>query len=389
MVPEDVQFVTEEYYPLNFEENGTLQGISVDLMERVLQKSGSGINRSSFRVLPWTEAFTLARTTPDTVIFTMTRTPERENQFLWAGPIFTDRDLLFTRAGVNLSSKSDIAALKVAVVKDDRSVNAVLKAGAAEKNLVVVLTAEEAVKLVDSGSADAFAYGEYSGQDTILKHAKNQSRFAERGEIGKNENYVAFNPRTPEQFVTAVNNSLQELRMNRGEDGSTDYEKILLKYLPPGCTGSGITDEQLIDLVQETIRGLKNDANGTLTKINAGESPFVDPADKDLYVYVFDTTVTLVGNGVNPGTVGTNYSGKPDAVGKMFRDDLTALALKDGKGWIEYVYSNPDSPGLYRSRSYVELCTGSDNARYIVGSGRYLNCTEINPDPQTEQPKPS
>ena len=49
VIPEDIQIITEDYYPLNFVDNETLQGISVDLFEKILQKMGSDINRSSFK----------------------------------------------------------------------------------------------------------------------------------------------------------------------------------------------------------------------------------------------------------------------------------------------------------------------------------------------------
>jgi len=378
VIPDDIQFITEDYYPVNFVDNGTLQGISVDLMDLILQKMGSDINKSSFKVLPWSEGYNLVKTTPDTVLFTITKTPERENDFLWAGPFFTDRDFIYTNEDVNLSEKSDIAALKIAVIKDDRSVTSALNAGADENNFVEVSTVEDAIKLVDDGSADAFVYGAYPAQLAIKEYAKDPSKFAQTKEIGSFQDYIAFNPDTPEEFVTAVNDTLKELKINRGESGSTDYENIFLKYLPVGCLDSDITDEDLVNLVQITIEGLQSDVNGTITKINAGESPYVDSTNPDLYAFVYDTNVTLLANGVNPQTAGTHYSGKPDAVGKMFRDDLTDLALKDGSGWITYVYSSPDSLSLYKKKSYFELCTGSDDAQYIVAAGRYLNCSEMN-----------
>ncbi|PWR76228.1 substrate-binding periplasmic protein [Methanospirillum stamsii] len=109
VVPNDIQIITEDYYPLNFVDNGTLQGISVDLFEKILQKMGSDINRSSFKELPWSEGYNLVKTTPDTVLFTITRTPEREDEFLWAGPFFTDRDLLFTN---NSFQQSTVLSIK-------------------------------------------------------------------------------------------------------------------------------------------------------------------------------------------------------------------------------------------------------------------------------------
>ena len=86
-IPPDLQIITENYPPLNYIENGTLQGISVDLMELAFERLDIPVNRSSFQVLPWSEGYTRALNTPNTMLFSTARLPERESQFLWAGPL--------------------------------------------------------------------------------------------------------------------------------------------------------------------------------------------------------------------------------------------------------------------------------------------------------------
>lgn len=51
-VSEDLVFVTEDYPPYNYVENGTAQGIAVDLLLEAFQKTGSTISAYDIRVLP-------------------------------------------------------------------------------------------------------------------------------------------------------------------------------------------------------------------------------------------------------------------------------------------------------------------------------------------------
>lgn len=52
LIPEDLKIITEDYAPLNYLDNGTLKGISVDLTEAILSRMGSNLTRGSFTVLP-------------------------------------------------------------------------------------------------------------------------------------------------------------------------------------------------------------------------------------------------------------------------------------------------------------------------------------------------
>ena len=70
--------------------------------------------------------------------------------------------------------------------------------------------------------------------------------------------------------------------------------------------------------------------------------------------------------------VGENLKGKPDVKGKMFREEMLEKALKDGSGWVDYHYFNPNIKQATRKISYFELANGSNGINYIVGSGKYL-----------------
>ncbi len=149
----------------------------------------------------------------------------------------------------------------------------------------------------------------------------------------------------------------------------------------PSPSGAGaVTEQQVIDLVDLTCTAIEKDAAATFAAIDAGEAPYVDPANPALYAFVFDRNVVNVAD-PDPAFQGRDMKGVPDAAGAMFRDAMVAGAFADGSGWVEYVKEKPGNEGLYRKASYYKLVTGSDGVKYVVGAGRYLGPWEGTPSP--------
>ncbi len=376
-IPDDLQILTEDNAPLNFIENGTLQGITVDMMEEILNRMGSNITRDSFKVIPWNDAYAQISTSPDTMILAMDRLPEREDTFLWAGPVITVPQVLFIRAGSNLSDDSDMSALRIVTITDDCGNTYAIKAGADESKIVEVPSTGDAVRMVENGSVDGWVYNELAGLKAIDQFANDPKTFRIGKELGASRVYFAFNRDTSPAFVQDVNATIQSLKRDRSEAGVTGYERIISRYIGVQCSFNSTSKENVIDLVNQTAVALSSDAPGTISDINAGKAPYRDPTDPELYVFVFDKNVTLLANAVNSANNGKNLSGTTDVTGKAFRDDMVDGAVRNGTGWVSYVYSNPDSLGLYQKMSYYQLVNGSDGNSYITGAGRYISCDEV------------
>ena len=131
------------------------------------------------------------------------------------------------------------------------------------------------------------------------------------------------------------------------------------------------TTEEVTGLVKETRTAIEQNAVETFQRILRAESPFKSKDNPSLYVFILDTELNVVAHPIQPQRVGNNMKGKPDIKGKLFRDEMLAIALKDGKGWVDYYYLNPETRHEMRKQSYFELANGSDGKQYIVGSGRY------------------
>jgi polar amino acid transport system substrate-binding protein len=92
--PEDITYMTEDYPPSNYIENGVLKGVAVDVLKAVWKKINS--KEMHIQLYHWARGYQLALTKPNTMLFAMTRSPEREKLFKWVGPIYRGRYSLFT-----------------------------------------------------------------------------------------------------------------------------------------------------------------------------------------------------------------------------------------------------------------------------------------------------
>jgi len=133
------------------------------------------------------------------------------------------------------------------------------------------------------------------------------------------------------------------------------------------------TTEEVVALVKQTKMAVEKNALQTFARINRAEHPYKNKDNPSLYIFVFDTDLTVVAHAIKTKVIGKNVKGKPDIKGKKFRDEMLTKALKDGKGWVDYYFMNPKNKKTEHKTAYIELAKGSDGKDYIVGSGKYFD----------------
>lgn len=137
-----------------------------------------------------------------------------------------------------------------------------------------------------------------------------------------------------------------------------------------GLTLAAVVEADCTGLVEFTAANLAKDAPGTIAAIIKGEHPYKNKDNAAMYVFVYDTDVTIVAH-PKATLVGKSYKGKPDVRGKKFRDDIVQGALANKTGWVTYSYTKPDDKGIHSKKTYYQLCEGSDGQIYVVCSGMY------------------
>ncbi len=102
----EIRVVTEEFPPFDFAgEDGRAEGLATDVVREVLASLDMEVEIELF---PWARAFKLASEEPNTMLFSVVRSQEREAQFHWVGVVCEVKSYLF-----KLRSRDDIAAAKL------------------------------------------------------------------------------------------------------------------------------------------------------------------------------------------------------------------------------------------------------------------------------------
>lgn len=230
----DLTYITELFPPFNFEKDGKLQGISIELLEAVWQKMGADLDESAIMLLPWNEGFQRTLNEKNTVLFSTARLPQREQLFKWAGPIGPIRNVLLVKKERNISiaSAEDLKKYKIAALKDDSAVQMLLDKGLKKEDILLEPTSTPVIEMLQNGSIDAWAYGDTAGMWMIQESGANVSDFRATYVLGQTDYYYAFNKETPDSIVHSFQQAIDSIKNTTDKEEVSDYQKILSKYVP-------------------------------------------------------------------------------------------------------------------------------------------------------------
>jgi polar amino acid transport system substrate-binding protein len=152
---ETVTVVTELSPPHQTFENGRVSGTSTDIVRRLLELSKV---QADFKIYPWARAFNIAKSTPNTLIYNMARTPEREKQFHWIGKVAAYQFAfvkLTSRTDIDIQSLQQARQYSIAAQRDDISSLWLLQNGFSEQqNKVVTADISSSWDLLLKGKVD-------------------------------------------------------------------------------------------------------------------------------------------------------------------------------------------------------------------------------------------
>jgi polar amino acid transport system substrate-binding protein len=365
-------FLTEEFPPFNTAGNGTVEGIAVDLLKASGTLLNTSIRADRIRLGTWSDNYRTALGTDDTVIFSTARTPEREYLFQWAGPI--GRLQYVVLAHRNRTAPGDLGDLRIATIRDDATVTHLVANGVPESAIHYETEPAALVAAVSSGVADAIAYPLVPARTLLARFGADPNEYEIVRVLADQDMYFAFNRNVSPVVVTAVNWTIQSLKTEKDARGVAPYERILYRHIGVECTASKANRSGAMAVVNLTAEHLAGDTIGTIAAINTGLPPFRDPADPEVYAFVYDTNLTMVAHAGNYRMVGENYRDKTDVAGKAFRNELLATALSMGSGWVDYIYVTISESRLAHKMTYCRIVRGSDGRDYVVCAGTFRDC---------------
>lgn len=222
---DNLDIMTEEFPPYNMEVNGKLTGFAIDILELLLQNAGSNQTRENFVILPWARSYHIVQNKPNTMLFSMYRTKEREKLFKWVGPIDSSIRGLIARKDrkIKINSLEDLNKYKIGTVKDDAT-DIQLKALGINNIDTISGTNSIAtsIKKLDKNRIDLFGYV-YEMDSWDIKNF-NPNEYELVFILKRDDLSYAFHKDTDEHIINTLQKSLDTLK-----DNGT-VKKIISKY---------------------------------------------------------------------------------------------------------------------------------------------------------------
>jgi signal transduction histidine kinase len=122
------------------------------------------------------------------------------------------------------------------------------------------------------------------------------------------------------------------------------------------------TKDEAIALTKKAVAFYKSaGADKAFSAINDKNGVFVD---RDLYVYVIDSTGRVRAHGGNSRLLGKDLTQLKDADGKPFIANIVDMVKAKKSGWIDYKWVDPVNQQIESKSSYVEPV---DDLGFAVG----------------------
>ncbi|MFC1968207.1 transporter substrate-binding domain-containing protein [Chloroflexota bacterium] len=366
-----LRIITEEFPPFNFtDQDGNITGQSSEIVREILRKTGT---QASIEMMPWSQGYELVQKEPNTLLYSTSRIPERENLFKWVGPIGTEDNYFYVRqdSNINITTLEQAKAVSsIAVYRNDS--NHIYLEGQGFTNLDINENDGECLKKLLSGEVDVWLGPSKALHFIAYKAQVNPAMVKPIMYVRPIQWYIAFNKMVSDSIVDLWLSKLEEIK-EKEADGRSLYERITTSYEIPQYVDKSASKESVIQLVEKTAEDISKDTSGTFRKINKREHPYRDRDNSDLYVFVYDTGLNSMANADNPSIVGRNFKGVSDIMGKLFRDRILERSVTEGSGWEDYVFTLTGRIGIFQKSAYFKLVAGRDGKQYIVCSGRYLD----------------
>lgn len=217
-------YLTEEYYPFNYTEKHKQKGISTDLLRHVWDELD--IEHKTIKSMPWARAYERVQRDQNTVLYSMARLPEREDLFLWAGPILTVRFVLIAKKkdSIQLRSLTDLKGYRVGTLRDDIS-DILLEKYNKYAKIEPVATMDINVSKFLEDRLDMVAYEERSWHRITKKFGLQPDDFETVYILKETPIYYAFHVDTPMSLVKHFQQGLDRVKK------SPVYQQILDTYL--------------------------------------------------------------------------------------------------------------------------------------------------------------
>lgn len=223
-VAAELRLLTEEAPPMSFTRDGEPSGFSVEVVRALLARTGDS---GKIEVLPWTRAFHLAQQAADTALFSIVRTPVREDRFHWVGPIVVGTTSFYSLKSRHLvidTLQQAAASGPLALPKQWYTYETLSAQGFS--NLYGVSSSKQMMTMLRHGRVKLIATEDLTLAGELAAAELKPQDVTAHVPFMRSAYYIAFSPQTSVVRVMRWQRALQQMH----EDGS--LAAILKRWLP-------------------------------------------------------------------------------------------------------------------------------------------------------------
>jgi len=204
---------TEQLPPFNYLENDKVIGSSTRLLEALLAKSGHTIAQGKINLVPWSRGYHEALTTQNTILYSMARTPEREDLFKWVGPVnkLTIGLIAKKASRVVVNKPACLNNYTIAVMHDTASETILKNLGMKSANMERFSNPLAQIKKLNEGRVDAMAFGVEGMYQMLSAAGIDPSLYETVYVLKQSDLYFAFHKETDERLIQELNHVLKTI----------------------------------------------------------------------------------------------------------------------------------------------------------------------------------
>ncbi|MEW6991827.1 substrate-binding periplasmic protein [Colwelliaceae bacterium 6441] len=228
VLAQKILFVTEDLPPLQIVKKGQPPtGALVDVVNLIIKEAKLD---AAIEIYPWARTYELALKKPNTFIFSMLRSEEREPQFHWLGKLLTIKSYLArlkSRTDIHINNLKEAKNYSVGSIRHDLAESYLLDKGfIPQKNLYLSSKYPVLWNMLYSGRTDIAFTNSIVWRHEIMASKLDPDQLALIFEIPNiaSDLYLAASLTTDKNLVEKVKNSFASIKA----DGR--YDKIMAKW---------------------------------------------------------------------------------------------------------------------------------------------------------------
>lgn len=219
-----LEMLTEEYPPVTFMKDGKVTGFVTDVVREIIARQGIP---DKIRLTSWDEAYNVALSNPNVVLFSTERTEKREKLFQWVGPVGKNSAIFYAKkdSGIRINSLEEARKIAAIATTTDWFTEQYLKSKGFT-NLVSSSLPVTNVKQLMNGEVQISVFTDITIPEIVKNAGYSMDDLEPVFTVSNTYFYIAMSLGTHDEMVKKWQSVLDGLKA----DGT--FEKIYRRYLP-------------------------------------------------------------------------------------------------------------------------------------------------------------